>query len=220
MANALRHMVALLVREDIAAPETSGNVEEAAASLMSQGGKTGWSYRIDTSRPIVFAAVNHPKIGMIRPRVSANVAVAESNDTHPPFKTLELSLEVTNDAGAPVQRWHVDRANEIENVYQQGPLYHLQSGGHWPDGARALEAQLEEPRWCHPPLDVILLTEVVVANFYPDKWGVLHEVESWCSLVRESQRMCLADYVQKVATLLNVGQSTALREMWAEKWGV
>jgi hypothetical protein len=218
MGMALRHMGSLLAEVGIAAPETSANVNEAATALMRQGNKTAWTYQLDLARPIVFAPVQHPKHGLIHPRIGAYISVKESADSHPPFEVLKLSLEITNKGGEKVQRWHVDRANMANQKYQEGPLYHLQMGGHWRGGDRSLEVDLEEPRWCHPPLDVVLLAEVVVANFYPKEWRVLHAKETWCNLVQMSQKLCFTDYVKKISGMMNVGQSTALAEMWAEAW--
>jgi hypothetical protein len=219
MGKALQHMGSLLVEVGIAAPETSANVNEAATALMQQGTKTAWTYQLDLARPLIFAPAHHAKHGFIHPRIGAHISVKEGKDAHPPFEVLKLSLEISNDAGERIQRWHVDRANMANQKYQEGPLYHLQIGGHWRGGNRSLEMDLEEPRWCHPPLDVVLLAEVVAANFYPKEWRVLHAKGTWCSLVQASQKLCFTDYVAKISHLMNVGQSTALGEMWAGAWG-
>jgi hypothetical protein len=211
-------MGSLLVEVGIAAPETSAHVNEAATALMRQGNKTAWTYQLDLARPIVFAPAKHPKHGFIHPRIGAHISVKEGKDARPPFELLKLSLEIINNAGERIQRWHVDRANMTNEEYQEGPLYHLQIGGHWRGADRSLDVDLEEPRWCHPPLDVVLLAEVVAANFYPKEWRVLHAKGTWCSLVQESQKLCFTDYLKKVSDLMNVGQSTALAEMWAETW--
>lgn len=213
-------MGSLLIEVGIAAPETSANVNEAATSLIRQGNKTAWTYQLDLARPIIFEPVEHPKHGFIHPRVGAHVSVKEGKDAHPPFESLKLSLEITNNAGERVQRWHIDRANMANEKYQEGPLYHLQIGGHWRGGDRSLEIELEEPRWCHPPLDVVLLSEVVAANFYPKEWRFLHAKGTWCSLVQESQKLCYTDYMKRMSDHMNVGQSTALAEMWAASWAM
>jgi hypothetical protein len=218
MGRALQYMGSLLLEEGIAAPETSANVNEAASALMQYGNKTSWTYQLDLARPIVFAPAQHPKYGSVQPRIAAHISVKESKDARPPFEILKLSLEITNVAGESLQRWHVDRANKSKERYQQGPLYHLQIGGHWRGGDRSFEVDLEEPRWCHPPLDVVLLAEVVAANFYPKEWRLLHARDTWCGLVQSSQKLCFTDYTKKLLGLLNVGKSTALAEMWAQAW--
>jgi hypothetical protein len=225
MGLALRQMSSLLVEVGIAAGETTSNVNEAATSLIRQGGKTAWTYHLDLARPIVFSPAPHSKYGSIVPRIGAYIAVKEGRDADPPFEILKLSLEITSAAGEKLQRWHVDRANvadeaeEAEEEYQDGPLYHLQIGGHWRGGDRSLEVDLDVPRWCHPPLDAVLLAEMVAANFYPSQWVDLHAKSSWCNVVQQSQRLCFTDYMQKMLAVLNVGRSTALAEMWASTWG-
>jgi hypothetical protein len=218
MGRALQHMANLLVEVGIVEPESSANVTEAATALIRQGNKTAWTYQLDLARPIIFAPVQHPKHGSIHPRIAAHISVLEAEDAHPPFEVLKLALEITNSRGERIQRWHVDRANLMGQKYQEGPLYHLQIGGHSRGGDRSLEIDLEEPRWCHPPLDIVLLAEVVAANFYPEEWRVLHAKGSWCSLVHESQKLCFTDYLKKMSNLIDVDRSTALAEMWAESW--
>ncbi|EFG9153109.1 hypothetical protein BL864_005564, partial [Escherichia coli] len=119
----------------------------------------------------------------------------------------------------PVARWHVDLANSDEQSgsVQSGPLYHLQYGGHH-HGHRHLDEKLKEPRWCHPPMDVALMCEVVAANFFADKWALLSQDKTWCKSIKVFERLCYTQYLEKLHASLSKHDTTALGCMWALNW--
>ena len=80
------------------------------------------------------------------------------------WDSKRLSSEINSNTGRVMSRLHFDLANEG----QPGPKYHFQVGGkprddefYWfPDS-------LGVPRILHPPMDLVLATELIAANFYP-----------------------------------------------------
>jgi hypothetical protein len=142
-------------------------LESAISQLDRFNEKTEWEYIIKPSIPIKFVPTLDKKLGEIVPQVYLDVAVAppKRNDL-PPFKRLDTKIEIFDFAGKLQSRWHIDLANQKEDgFYQEGPLFHLQSGGHKPQGNRKEELKLSRPRWAMPPMELILTCEMILANF-------------------------------------------------------
>ena len=135
-----------------------------------------------------------------------------------PFLNLDICILIKNLNEEPISRWHFDLANKKENdVMQPGPLTHVQYGGHNP-GYRHLDHPLKVPRLNHPPMDIVLLCETVVSNFFPQEWDLIRETPAWCDAVSISQRICYSDYFRKVIQTLGCSNTTILHEMDASIW--
>lgn len=85
-----------------------------------------------------------------------------------------------------IVRYHFDC--KAANVKGPEPIYHLQVGGN----ALAEEdcwfpKHLEIPRFHFPPMDIVLLCELVLANFFHQESENLRKKPEWVSLVRKSQ---------------------------------
>lgn len=89
-------------------------------------------------------------------------------------------------------RSHVDLAN----AGQPGPVWHLQSGGK-PPGETVGETEISLPRWPSYPMDVVLVLELVLFNFYWDKWSQLRARNPWREAVRNSEDLVLTPYRQR-----------------------
>ncbi len=135
-----------------------------------------------------------------------------------PFVSLDICVVIKNLDEEPISRWHFDLANEQgNNVMQPGPLVHVQYGGHNP-GFRHLDHPLKLPRLNHPPMDIVLLCEVVVSNFFPSKWDLIREMPAWCDAISTCQRICYSDYFKKIIQTLGCSNTTILHEMDASIW--
>lgn len=176
---------------------------------------TSWTTRIARERAIVFERVQDKDGGDITIALSADrIMVDQGVASFPPFANLDVAIAITNATGEPVSRWHLDRAN----TGQSGPLFHLQMGGHLP-GFRDRELPIAEPRWCHPPMELGLLCEVISANFFAAKWTrSVRDDPAWCSAIRSLQKLCYSDYVARLSHSLGVSDSTALTRMWNGRW--
>lgn len=176
---------------------------------------TSWTTQIARERPILFERVKDKNGDPLTISLSADRIVVDQADEHkPPFSNLDVAVAITNGLGDPVCRWHLDRAN----AGQPGPLFHLQTGGHLP-GFRDRELPISEPRWCHPPMELGLLCEVISANFFEAKWSKsLRDDPAWCNAIRSLQRLCYSAYATRLVESLQVSDSTALARMWNGRW--
>lgn len=176
---------------------------------------TSWTSAIPLGRPVSFERIADKNGATVNIALSADrIAVDQNDDQRPPFAGLDIAIALTDAVGEPVCRWHLDRAN----AGQAGPLFHLQIGGHLP-GFRDRELPIAEPRWCHPPMELGLLCEVIAANFFTDAWATkLRDDPAWCNAVQTLQRLCYSAYVKRLAESLAVSSSTALTRMWNGQW--
>ncbi len=203
-------------------------LESAISQLDRFNEKTEWEYIIKPSIPIKFVPTLDKKLGEIVPQVYLDVAVAPpKRDDLPPFKRLDTKIEIFDFAGKLQSRWHIDLANQKEDgFYQEGPLFHLQSGGHKPQGNRKEELKLSRPRWAMPPMELILTCEMILANFYPEQWETIRTEKRWLKLIHIAQLMCYSVYFQRMHNCLFDGplipksqSESVLTALWASEWG-
>jgi hypothetical protein len=216
-ANALQSIAVKLLQADIVTNEGCGVLQREARLIASGRANLNWALEIGRGEPIQFEWCKDKNDDDVRPTIIAKFDIDQTHPVFPPFKSLQIAMELHNLNDEPVARWHIDRANVADNV-QDGPLYHLQYGGH-NAGLRTFDAILKEPRWCHPPLEVGLLCEVVAANFFTEKWEEhLRRDPTWCSSIQLLQRLCYTNYVEQLVASLDVSHSTTLGGMWADGW--
>jgi hypothetical protein len=85
-----------------------------------------------------------------------------------------------------IVRFHFDC--RAANVTKPEPTYHLQVGGNALDEENCwFPEQLEIPRFHFPPMDIVLLSELVLINFFHQQSENLRKKPEWVSLVRKSQ---------------------------------
>ncbi len=111
-----------------------------------------------------------------------------------------------------ILRFHFDLREP--KVKQPEPLYHLQVGGINPMGDENcwLPEQIEIPRFPYPPMDIILLCEFVLMNFFPEDYEKLREKPEWRSLVRKSQVLFQKHYFKMCWRCLNRSSDATLME--------
>jgi hypothetical protein len=163
----------LLSEKKLIQTDTRNGIYEASQQLKCFGKERSWEYTIEASAPIKFVPIKDKKLGQVAPFVYLDVAVElPEKDDVPPFSRLNTTIEVWDVLENQLQsRWHIDLANrKADGSYQAGPLFHLQGGGHKPKGDRLDELKISIPRWTIPPMELILTCEMIIANFYPDKW--------------------------------------------------
>jgi len=107
-------------------------------------------------------------------------------------------------------RWHFDLANPG----QDGPKYHLQFGGN----AREKEWYwfpeiISLPRFTYPPMDLILICQMIAANFYYEDYSQLRKTPEWMSIVRKSQTHLALEYYQSCVTAIERERSL-LDDLW------
>lgn len=214
MALAIRSNTQKLVNAEILEVESLQAASALYASLMRQAKNNhGWEITVDREYPFIFKPVTTEKNVIYRPTVSVDRIVTSTVESNV-FERLDLSLQMACENNKNFARWHFDRANSTDGVFQNGPLYHLQFGGHMPNQSE--DFWVKEPRWAHAPMDLILLLEVVAANFYTRAWTEkVRRDPTWCNNVSQSERMCMTAYLKRVHALLNVSSDTVLSGLWA-----
>lgn len=195
-------------------------LQREALKLKANKKSPAWRVEVGREEKILFEEAYDSNRSPIYPAIAAEgVEVDQRDGVDHPFRALDIAIEIENADGKPMARWHVDLANSDERngTVQSGPLYHLQYGGH-NHGYREQDELIKEPRWCHPPMELALLCEVVAANFFPEKWRELRQDAAWCRSIRVFEILCYTAYLKKLSESLAKTGTTALRSMWAEEW--
>jgi len=183
---------------------------------------TQWFYDVSPSNPIEFSPIFNKSVNTeIRPRLSASIAVRATETGGICFERLDVALDVFGSDGKVLIRHHVDLANfkPDQQAFQPGPLFHLQFGGHTPKQSRDFEVPIKEPRWPCFPMDLVLVCELVVANFYPDKWASLQRNPNWRDAVIASQRFCISPFLKNMNVMIGDTKQTILGHLWASNIG-
>ncbi|MGJ7042296.1 hypothetical protein J2Y63_005578 [Shinella sp. BE166] len=202
------HLAGILTQEGRSA------LSDESKNIIKQKRSKSWSLEIKPARPISFSRAKDKHGNDIQLNLISKIKVDQIDELHAPFESLDIALEMFDRAGDPIGRWHVDRAN----AGQSGPTYHLQFGGH-ARGHRSTDFPVQEPRWCHPPMEIALLCEVISANFFEALWKKhLRDDPAWCKSIQLFQQLCFEAYAKILADCLRVGQSTALGSMWGDRW--
>jgi len=216
--NAMSTIATTLERHNIVEPEGYSVLSRLARELHLGKDAVAWLVEVDRGAPILFKRTKDEKSRWIKPRIVAKgIEIEQGDGTTLPFKALDIALEVNDDASEPLSRWHLDLANKPDGVPQSGPLTHLQFGGHHHDN-RGQDHPLKVPRWCHPPMEIALLCEVVSANFYEEEWLGLRDEPNWCQAISLYQRLCYKHYFERMTNSLSISSSTALSSMWASTY--
>lgn len=91
------------------------------------------------------------------------------------------------------------------------PLYHIHIGGNpLQDEYCWLPKQIKVPRFPFPPMDIILLSEFILVNFFNKQSEQLRMKPEWESLVRKSQDFFQKEYYEDCVQHINSQSSTLL----------
>lgn len=219
MAGAIGSIASILKDKDIITDNGYSSLLDIQSQLKAFKNNKYWFMSVDIDRPIEFEIID--KVLKEKDPVSVilsseKISIDLNNEF--PFINLDVCVVIRNMDEEPISRWHFDLANQNEEgVMQPGPLTHLQYGGH-NSGNREYDHPLKIPRWCHPPMDIILLCEAIVANFFPEKWDLIKDNPSWCHAIAESQKICYSAYLYKMIKSLGLSSTTILQEMDAKSW--
>jgi hypothetical protein len=201
-------------------PEGLNTLLRVAVDLKSKKRSRGWPLEVDRGTPVRFKVGATSDGKKVRPRIDyANINVNQSLKDRPPFDCFDLAIVLEDEAEKPLSRWHIDLANASSRAIQPGPLFHLQFGGRNSDHDRSEDHPVKEPRWCHPPMELALASEMIVANFFETAWQELREDRSWCANINLFQKLCYESYLQRLQRCLDAPSgSTILRDVWASNW--
>lgn len=219
---ALGSITRVLYENDILAHEGYRVLQRISREVKAQKKKMDWSVEVDRGQPILFNKVSGLCDEELTPKIIADISVCQTgNAAAIPFTKLDIAFTLSNMKEEPVSRWHIDRANPRpdpanpgSNIFQSGPLIHMQYGGHEPGHNNNL-SKLSVPRWCYPPIELALLCEIVAANFYEDKWLDFRQQPSWCRSISVFEKLCWRNYFANKASFIETSSVTALNQMWA-----
>lgn len=122
-------------------------------------------------------------------------------------------LNMYRDKKRIVRRFHFD-SHFADNIK---PTSHIQYGGKFPDNERhrdchyCLEYFLENPRFHYPPMDLVLVLDLILREFETPlkKWT---RENYWRGLVFKSQELCWKDYWNKSIGHINRLSGRTLHE--------
>lgn len=190
-------------------------IQRVGLALKGKKTASSWDFEVSTGEPITFAQVDDRSGVAIRPQIIARIAVNQDHETKPPFSSLDIALVINDVSAKPISRWHIDLANEQSDGWQDGPLIHLQYGGHHQNNGQ-FDHPLRAPRWCHPPMEVALLCEMVAANFYPQKWAQFRDAPNWAGAIKLYEGLCYSNYLACLKKHIGVSAApSTLTGMWA-----
>lgn len=111
-----------------------------------------------------------------------------------------------------VLRFHFDL--KVPNGKNIEPLYHLQVGGCQMEGENCwIPEEIQVPRFPYIPMDLILLCEFILMNFFPKKYKELKKDREWISLVRKSQEIFQEPYLNGCMKCINNEEDTLLGKL-------
>lgn len=204
------------------APGSKQVLQEAVGILRSQRRATIWNFRILRERPLTFRE-NSQNL-----QVDVTAIIDGRGDQVTDIRTLlrvwcldkslcyreDLDAELVgtrfDETGRRVlARFHFER--RLTETVKPEPIYHLQVGGVPLDDENCwFPKQLEVPRFYFPPMDVILLCEVILVNFFHEDSRDLREKPEWKRLVMKSQAAFQQSYLNKFCSYVNSTTDTIL----------
>lgn len=213
--------------------QSSGILEQVVvATFPSTGPREEMRYVVNEERPLIFRAQTIDGIE-VQPDIFCKMRI--SGDSSSPILEQNVVIRVWSLSSRSSYRreWDARRVRtllekqgykrviaryhfDFANPGQLGPVFHLQFGGRPVSRELYWFPEISVPRIMHPPVDLILASEMVLANFYPDEFERLRREPEWRSLVRTSEdnfqrsyyedcRNCIADLTsgRREATLLS-----------------
>jgi hypothetical protein len=110
---------------------------------------------------------------------------------------------------------HPDLQLKLENNSWKRVLYHLQVGGRYrmENEYCWLHEKIDVPRFSYHPMDIILLCEFILINFFPRKSRELREKPEWKSLIRKCQTLFVKPYYETCLKYLNDDTETLLSKL-------
>lgn len=210
VSDAIKFIYTTLHDKDLV--QNSAAIWRIVSHLMRNKNSTSWSMSIDRGEPILFKQTKDEDGHNIIPQITAEELNFDGTKEFP-FLKWNIALEVCYAAGEPLARWHFDLANPS----QEGPKLHMQYGGRF-GNHRSTDMKLKVPRWHSPAMDLVLLTEIVAANFYTDIWKEVRDMPNWCKYIHQSQKICFESYINKMSKTMNASSCTILNEMWCDRW--
>lgn len=197
-------------------------LKDAAGILQSQRGKTIWQFSIPKERPLTFrenpqrlqvdvtAIIDGRRDQVVDMRTILRVWCLDKSLCYREGIDADLVRTRFDEAGRRVlARFHFERRST--KTERPEPVYHLQVGGvPLADENCWFPKQLKVPRFYFPPMDVILLCELILVNFFHEDSRDLREKPEWKKLVMKSQQTFQRTYFDDFYSHVNSDYNTIL----------
>jgi len=107
-----------------------------------------------------------------------------------------------------IAQYHFD----IKEPDANEPFFHLHFGGkHTLDEMCWYPSNIEEPRFPYPPMDIMLLMEFILQNYYPKESNGLRQTPEWKVIIKKSQNIFQKYYFEKCIEFLEKDSSTLMQ---------
>jgi hypothetical protein len=161
---------------------------ERARALKNDTKNGEWKFSIPREHPVTF--VNYTTNYMI------NIScIIEGKKEEIIKHNMELQVYSYIEK-KKIFEFHIDLKNPKAKVPE--PLNHLHVLG------------FDVPRFPYPPMDIVLLCEFVLINFFPEESNKLRKDPSWKNLVRNSQKMFIEPYFERCQRCLDNEKETLM----------
>ncbi len=173
-------------------PDSHNILRQKARSLRSQLRGGGWKFIIPRENPLTF----------IKNASNLQINIAckiEGNGSSIEKHNIELrvwSIKEDHHHGKKIFEFRIDQKNSTA----QEPWHHLHIG------------ELDEPRFPFPPMDIILLCEFILVNYFPKHSKNLREDLAWKHLVICSQNIFQKEYFNVCWNCIENNTDTTLME--------
>ena len=127
-----------------------------------------------------------------------------------PFDSLIIKSLVEDGEWKRVMiRFHLEQKEP--GVTLPEPLCHLNFGGKQDAHEHCwIPTTIREPRFPHPPMDIVLLLEYILVNYFPNETHDFREKREWIDIVRFSQKLFQENYFEICQSWLENDDDTYL----------
>jgi hypothetical protein len=197
-------------------------------SMENKNGKRIWKMDLSTT-PLIFKILSHDVLSEIEiflkfeaeeingklqiNQYGVNIRLWSDKSDYcyrEPFDSLSIkSLVDEGDWKRVMVRFHLEQKEA--GVTLPEPLCHLHFGGKQSlDEYCWIPTTIREPRFPHPPMDVVLLLEYILVNYYPDETEDFRGKREWIHIVRFSQKLFQGNYFKACQSWLEDDDNTYL----------
>jgi len=191
------------------------NRARSLKAYIKRGGK--WKFTIPRDKPITFIKNDNKLQVDISCEMEGTGNIIQKQNILLRIWSLDKSICYREDVDHPniktklsnigwrrvILRFHFDL--KASNAKQLEPLYHLQIGGKNPgnDENCWFPEQIDVPRFPYPPMDIILLCEFVLMNFFQEEYETIRKKPEWKGLIKKSQELFQRQYFENCCKYIN-----------------
>ena len=169
-------------------PASHHTLIEEAQTLDRELKKDKWKFKISRDDPITFKN----KDSGLQIDIACKI---EGIGNHTEKHNVEFRVRSTTNDDQNV-KFHIDQ--KLPDT--QEPWHHLHMGG------------FDEPRFPYPPMDIILLSEFILINYFQEVYEDLRKDGGWKRLIINSQNIFQKDYYETCWNCIDSNKNTTLME--------